>query len=88
MLDLVRDGGLEVKPRTLCPVCLTVGFKVVSLCGLYLGSYKVVPKNELLWILWVGSSYCHVLVQFEESDRLFQVVSEKAGLRVHMYIPA
>ena len=27
---------------------------IVPFCGLYLGSYKVIPKKELLWSLWAG----------------------------------
>ena len=33
---------------------LPTGSKWFLFCGLYLGSYKVTPKNELLWSLWVN----------------------------------
>ena len=35
---------------------LPIGSKAVPFCGLYLGSYKVTPKRELLWSLWVPLS--------------------------------
>ena len=30
---------------------LPIGSRIVSFCGLYLASYKVTPKKELLWSL-------------------------------------
>ena len=32
---------------------IPIGSKVAPFCGLYLGSYKAIPKKELLWSLWV-----------------------------------
>ena len=34
---------------------LPIGPKVVPFWGSYLESYKVIPKKELLWGLWVGT---------------------------------
>ena len=35
--------------------CIPIGSIVIPVCGSYLGSYKVTPKKELLWSLWVGT---------------------------------
>ena len=37
----------------MCPKLLPIGPKVVPFWGSYLEFYKVIPKKELLWGLWV-----------------------------------
>ena len=48
-------GSAKMNEPCLGRARLPIGSKVVPFCGLYLESYKVTPKKELLRSLWVAS---------------------------------
>ena len=43
----------DAKTNSFCGSTLPIGSMAVLLGGSYLESYKVIPKKELLWSLWV-----------------------------------
>ena len=45
------------KPLNPYTIQLPIGSSIVPFCGLYLGPYKVSPRKELLWSLWVPMSF-------------------------------
>ena len=55
---------------------LPIGSKVVPFRGLYLESYKVIPKKELLWSLWVASDSVQGLeVAYAGNGRILHCVN-------------
>ena len=56
-----------------------IGSKAVPFCGLCLGSYKVAPKKELLWSLWVEN----LLQPWEIDSQRVAAGSPESGVSFH-----